>query len=91
MTTKKIAEIAEQFEALTIKNQMKILAGKAVNSRYLFYKEITEEFEKTLMQALLEKYDYNVLKMSLSIKLHRNSIAKKMKKMKIKDKKVKGK
>ncbi|MEI6613657.1 MAG: helix-turn-helix domain-containing protein [Chrysiogenales bacterium] len=91
MTTKKIAEIAEQFEALTIKNQMKILAGKAVNSRYLFYKEITEEFEKTLMQALLEKYDYNVLKMSLSIKLHRNSIAKKMKKMKIKDKKVKSK
>ena len=89
MTTKKIAEIAEQFEALTIKNQMKILAGKAVNSRYLFYKEITEEFEKTLMQALLEKYDYNVLKMSLSIKLHRNSIAKKMKKMKLKDKKVK--
>jgi DNA-binding NtrC family response regulator len=91
MTTKKIAEIAEQFEALTIKNQMKILAGKAVNSRYLFYKEITEEFEKTLMQALLEKYDYNVLKMSLSIKLHRNSIAKKMKKMKIKEKKAKGK
>ena len=91
MTTKKISEIAEQFEALTIKNQMKILAGKAVNSRYLFYKEITEEFEKTLMQALLEKYDYNVLKMSLSIKLHRNSIAKKMKKMKIKDKKVKSK
>jgi DNA-binding NtrC family response regulator len=89
MTTKKITEIAEQFEALTIKNQMKILAGKAVNSRYLFYKEITEEFEKTLMQALLEKYDYNVLKMSLAIKLHRNSIAKKMKKMKIKDKKVK--
>jgi DNA-binding NtrC family response regulator len=91
MTTKKIAEIAEQFEALTIKNQMKILAGKAINSRYLFYKEITEEFEKTLMQALLEKYDYNVLKMSLNIKLHRNSIAKKMKKMKIKDKKVKNK
>jgi DNA-binding NtrC family response regulator len=91
MTTKKITEIAEQFEALTIKNQMKILAGKAVNSRFLFYKEITEEFEKTLMQALLEKYDYNVLKMSLSIKLHRNSIAKKMKKMKIKDKKVKNK
>jgi len=91
MTTKKITEIAEQFEALTIKNQMKILAGKAVNSRYLFYKEITEEFEKTLMQALLEKYDYNVLKMSLSIKLHRNSIAKKMKKMKIKDKKIKSK
>jgi DNA-binding NtrC family response regulator len=91
MTTKKLTEIAEQFEALTIKNQMKILAGKAVNSRYLFYKEITEEFEKTLMQALLEKYDYNVLKMSLSIKLHRNSIAKKMKKLKIKDKKVKSK
>lgn len=91
MTTKKIAEIAEQFEALTIKNQMKILAGKAINSRYLFYKEIIEEFEKTLMQALLEKYDYNVLKMSMSIKLHRNSIAKKMKKMKIKDKKVKNK
>jgi DNA-binding NtrC family response regulator len=91
MTTKKITEIAEQFEALTIKNQMKILASKAVNSRYLFYKEITEEFEKTLLQALLEKHDHNVLKMSASVKLHRNTIAKKMKKLKIKEKKVKSK
>ena len=59
---------------------MKILAGKAVNSRYLFYKEITEEFEKTLLQALLEKHDHNVLKMSASVKLHRNTIAKKIEK-----------
>jgi DNA-binding NtrC family response regulator len=91
MTSKKITEIAEQFEALTIKNQMKILAAKAVNSRYLFYKEITEEFEKTLLQALLEKHDHNVLKMSASVKLHRNTIAMKMKKLKIKEKKAKGK
>lgn len=91
MTAKKIIELTEQFEALTIKNQMKILAGKAVNSRYLFYKEITEEFEKTLLQALLEKYDYNLLKMSTSVKLHRNTIAKKMKKMKIREKRAKAK
>ena len=91
MTSKKITEIAEQFDALTIKNQMRILAAKAVNSRYLFYKEITEEFEKTLLQALLEKHDHNVLKMSASVKLHRNTIAKKMKKLKIKEKKVKAK
>ncbi|MBN2345584.1 MAG: hypothetical protein JXO51_04275 [Candidatus Aminicenantes bacterium] len=89
MSAKKIAEIAEQFDALTIKNQMRILAGKAVNSRYLFYKEITEEFERTLLQALLEKYDHNLLKMSTSVKLHRNTIAKKMKKLKIKGKKAK--
>lgn len=89
MTSKKITEIAEQFEALTIKNQMRILAAKAVNSRYLFYREITEEFEKTLLQALLEKHDHNVLKMSASVKLHRNTIAKKMKKLKIKEKRVK--
>jgi DNA-binding NtrC family response regulator len=89
MTAKKITELAEQFEALTIKSQMRILADKAVNSRYLFYKEITEEFERTLLQALLDKYDHNVLKMSASVKLHRNTIAKKMKKLKMKEKKAK--
>jgi DNA-binding NtrC family response regulator len=60
-----------------------------VSSHYLFYKEITEEFERTLLQALLEKYDHNVLKMSTSVKLHRNTIAKKMKKLKIKERKAK--
>ncbi len=91
MTAKKITELAEQFETLTIKNQMKILAGRAVNSRYLFYKEIIEEFERTLLQALLEKYDHNVLKMSASVKLHRNTIAKKMRKLKMKERKAKAK
>ncbi|HOW44905.1 MAG TPA: helix-turn-helix domain-containing protein [Candidatus Aminicenantes bacterium] len=91
MTAKKITELAEQFETLTIKNQMKILAGRAVNSRYLFYKEIIEEFERTLLQALLEKYDHNVLKMSASVKLHRNTIAKKMRKLKMKERKAKTK
>jgi len=90
MTSKKIAEIAEQFEAITIKKQMKIIAFKAANSR-LFYKEILEEFERTLLQAILEKYDHNISKMSLNMKLHRNSLAKKMKKLKIKEKKVKNK
>ena len=70
MTDKKIAELAKQFEGLTIKKQMKVLAHKAANSR-LYYKEILEEFEKTLLQATLEKYDHNKLKMSLGIKLHR--------------------
>ncbi len=91
MTAKKISELAEQFETLTIKNQMKILAGRAVNSRYLFYKEIIEEFERTLLQALLDKYDHNVLKMSASVKLHRNTIAKKMRKLKMKERKAKPK
>jgi DNA-binding NtrC family response regulator len=87
MISKKTAEIAEQFEAITIKRQMKILASKAVNSK-LFYKEIIEEFERTLLQALLEKYEFNLSRMSPSIRLHRNSIAKKMKKLKIKEKKA---
>ena len=90
MTDKKIIELAEQFEDLTIKKQMKILAYKATNSK-LYFGEIKEEFEKTLLQALLEKYDYNILKMSLEIKLHRNTISKKMKKLKIKEKKRKSK
>jgi DNA-binding NtrC family response regulator len=90
MTDKKIQELAEQFEALTIKKQMKILAYKASNSK-LYFKEILEEFEKTLLQAILEKYDHNKLKMSLGIKLHRNTITKKMKKMRIKEKKRKTK
>ncbi len=88
MISKKISDIAEQFESLTIKKQMKILAAKAVNSK-LFFKEILEEFERTLLQTLLEKYDYNTSKMSLNIKLHRNSIAKKLKKLKLKEKKTK--
>ena len=88
MTTKKLSEIAEQFEAITIKKQMKIVAVKAVESK-LFFKEIMEEFERTLFQAFLDKYDYNLSRMSLNVKLHRNSINKKMKKLKIKEKKLK--
>ncbi|MCU0286251.1 MAG: hypothetical protein MUF15_07610 [Acidobacteria bacterium] len=90
MTEKKIIELAESFEGLTIKKQMKILAHKAANSK-LYFKEIMEEFEKTLLQEILEKYDYNKLNISLGIKLHRNTIAKKMKKLKIKEKKKKTK
>jgi DNA-binding NtrC family response regulator len=90
MTDKRTQELAEQFEDLTIKKQMKILAFKAANSK-LYFKEILEEFEKTLLQAILEKYDHNKLKMSIGIKLHRNTITKKMKKLKIKEKKKKSK
>lgn len=88
MTEKKITELAESFDSLTIKKQMKILAHKAASSK-LYFKEIMEEFEKTLLQEILEKYDYNKLNISLGIKLHRNTIAKKMKKLKIKEKKKK--
>jgi DNA-binding NtrC family response regulator len=90
MTDKKILELAEQFEDLTIKKMMKVLAYKAANSR-LYFKEIMEEFEKTLLQALLEEYDYNKLKMSIGIQLHRNTVTKKLEKLKIKGKKRKTK
>ncbi len=88
MTDKRILELAEQFEDLTIKKMMKVLAYKAANSK-LYFKEIMEEFEKTMLQALLEKYDYNKLKMSIGIQLHRNTITKKLEKLKIKEKKRK--
>jgi DNA-binding NtrC family response regulator len=88
MTDKRILELAEQFEDLTIKKMMKVLAYKAANSK-LYFKEIMEEFEKTLLQVLLEKYDYNKLKMSIGIQLHRNTITKKLEKLKIKEKKRK--
>jgi DNA-binding NtrC family response regulator len=88
MTDKKITELSEQFEDLTIKKMMKILASKASNSK-LYFKEVMDEFEKTLLQFLLEKYDYNKLKMSTGIKLHRNTISQKMDKLKIKEKKKK--
>ena len=87
---KKIIDLADQFEGLTIKKEMKILAYKASRSK-LYFKEIMEEFEKTLLQAILDKYDYNISKMSLDIKLHRNTIAAKMKKLNIKEKKKKAK
>jgi DNA-binding NtrC family response regulator len=90
MTDKKTSELVVQFEDLTIKKMMKILAHKSANSK-LYYKEVMEEFEKTLLQALLEKYDYNKLKMSSGIKVHRNTIAKKIEKFKIKEKKKKQK
>jgi DNA-binding NtrC family response regulator len=84
-TTKKFADVVESFEALTIKKQMKIIAARAALSK-LFYKEVMEEFERTLLQAFLDKHRFNVLKMSTEIKLHRNSISKKMKKLKIREK-----
>lgn len=90
MTEKRILELTEQFEALTIKKMMKVLAYKAANSK-LYFKEIMEEFEKTLLQVLLEKYDNNRLKMSIGIQLHRNTITKKLEKLKIKEKKRKTK
>ena len=90
MTDKRILEQAEQFSDLTIKRMMKILANKASHSK-LYYKEVMDEFEKTLLQALLEKYDYNKLRMSLGIKMHRNTISKKIEKLKIKEKKRKTK
>lgn len=88
MTDKKITQLAEEFESLTIKQQMKILAFKAAKSR-LYYKEIMDEFERTLMQAMLEKYDFNKVVMSLGIKMHRNTISQKIKKMKLREKKKK--
>ncbi len=90
MMDKKIAELVEQYEDLTIKKMMKILAYKAADSK-LYFNEVMDEFEKTLLQALLEKYDYNKLKMSMGIKVHRNTIAKKIEKLKIKEKKKKTK
>ena len=75
---KRIHEIAEKFEDLTIKRQMKILSYKAANSKSIFFKEILREFEKTLLQSYLEKYEHNISKMSLGIKIHRNTIQKKM-------------
>lgn len=85
---RRIADLSEQFRDLTIKKQMKVLAHKAAHSK-LYFKEILEEFEKTLLQAILEKYDYNLLKMSMDIKLHRNTIARKISKLKIRGKKKK--
>lgn len=87
---KKTLELADQFSNLTIKRQMKILALKSAYSR-LYFREIMEEFEKTLLTAILEKNDYNVCRVSSVVKLHRNTITKKMKKLNIKEKKRKTK
>jgi DNA-binding NtrC family response regulator len=83
-------ELIEYYRDLTIKKQMKILAHKAAHSK-LFYREIMNEFEKTLLQEMLEKYDYNKVKLSLDIKLHRNTIQRKIEKLNIKEKKSKKK
>jgi DNA-binding NtrC family response regulator len=88
MIDRKILDQVDQFDALTIKRQMKILAGKAAKSR-LFYKEIIEEFERTLLTTMLEKNDFNLIRTALDLKLHRNTISQKVKKLKIKEKKQK--
>jgi len=85
---KRISELADQFNSLTIKKQMRILAYKASLSR-LYYREIMEEFEKTLLQAILDKYNHNVTHMSLDVRLHRNTITAKMKKYGIRERKKK--
>lgn len=90
MTSRKMDELIEYYQDLTIKKQMKILAHKAARSK-LFYREIMNEFEKTLLQEMLEKYDYNKVKLSLDIKLHRNTIQRKIEKLNIKEKKSKKK
>jgi len=88
MGKKKNPPLSAQFEALTIKKQMKILAAKAASSK-LYYREIIDEFEKTLLHAFLERHDHNVLQMSMQVKLHRNTIALKMKKHRIREKEKK--
>jgi len=75
---RKLLELAEHFAALTIKKQMNIVAHKAARSR-VYFKETLDEFEKTLLQALLERYDYNVTRVALNVKMHRNTITQKMK------------
>lgn len=85
---KKTLELADQFSNLTIKRQMKILAVKSANSR-LYFQEIMQEFEKTLLTAILEKNDYNVCRVSSVVKLHRNTIKKKLQKLNIKEKRKK--
>lgn len=89
MVDKRLQELAEQFDDLTIKKMMKVLSHKAAGHPRLYFKEIMDEFERTLLQAFLEKYDYNKIKLSNRIKLHRNTITNKMEKLKIKEKKRK--
>ncbi len=88
---KKIIELADKFDDLTINKKMKILSYHVSNSKHIYYKEIMEEFEKNLIIALLKKYDHNITKVSAKIKLHRNTIQKKMKKFNIKEKPQKSK
>lgn len=67
---------------------MKILSYKAANEKLkLGFKEIVEEFEKTLLLAMLERYNYNISKVGIKSNMHRNSIMNKMKKYGIKEKK----
>lgn len=87
---KKTLDLADQFSGLTIKRQMKILAHKSARSK-LYFREIMEEFEKTLLQAILEKNEYNICRVSSVVKLHRNTITKKIKKLNIKEKREKHK
>ncbi len=84
---RKLQELADKFDDLTINKKMKILSHHIANAKHIYHKEIMDEFEKNLLTALLKKYDYNITKVSAKIKLHRNTIQKKIKKLQIKEKK----
>jgi len=86
---KKLIELADKFEALTINKKMKILSYHIANSKHIYYKEIMDEFEKNLLSALLKKHENNITRVSARIKLHRNTIRKKIHKHKIKEKRQK--
>jgi len=86
---KKIIELADKFDDLTLNKKMKILSYHIANQRHIYYKEIMDEFEKNLITALLKKHDYNITRVSARIKLHRNTISKKMQKLNIKEKRQK--
>ncbi len=86
---KKIIELADKFDDLTLNKKMKILSYHIANQKHIYYKEIMDEFEKNLITALLKKHDYNVTRVSARIKLHRNTIKKKIQKLNIKEKRQK--
>ena len=83
---KKLIELADKFDDLTINKKMKILSYHIADAKHIYYKEIMEEFEKNLLTALLKKYNYNKVKVSAKTKLHRNTIQNKIEKLNIKEK-----
>jgi len=83
MIPKKISDLTKQFESLTLKDQIHVLARNAFHS-HLHLAEIVDEVEKTYLQLVLQENDFNLARAALFLNLHRNTIRQKIKKFNLK-------
>jgi len=77
---KKLKNIKEK----DLKRQLEEIARFAIDNN-ISLKELIEEIEKSIIETALKKTNYNKKKAAELIKIHRNTIRRKIKKLNIKE------